>query len=99
MSDRIEPAGTDTILGGHADSPLSHHEATMRMFQQEAAKLTREGGRASDMTLRQFYAGMVLAGVMAQVDGQLPSKIAMIAFVVSDAMIAQSKIAQSKKES
>jgi hypothetical protein len=91
MSDRIEPAGTDTILGGHADSPLSHHEATMRMFQQEAAKLTREGGRASDMTLRQFYAGMAFAMVAARLGRDKPRTIATICFELADAMIYQSK--------
>jgi len=91
MSDRIEPAGTDTILGGHADSPLSHHEATMRMFQQEAAKLTREGGRAGDMTLRQFYAGMAFAMVAARLGRDKPRTIAKIVFELADAMIAQSQ--------
>jgi len=68
------------------------HELAMEHLAQQATWMEKTGGYAKDMTLRDYFAGLAMHGMMSS--GNLPKSVsdeelADAAYTVADAMLKE----------
>ena len=67
-----------------------HHELAMEQFAKSATWMQQTGGYAKDMTLRDWFAGMAMQGLLHD-EAMVHPKIPEFAFKAADAMLKERK--------